>query len=159
MARIKGATFKVDGINELESQFKRIGKMPKKHLNRSAKEGIKDPEKEAKARAPVGKTGTLRKSVKKMLETPNKRNKGVYRLRYDAKFTDHFQKKTTGVYGGKTPHAYYPASVEYGYKGKYGKVIPKTQYTFKKIMAKHEKSSAQKVVDSLNKSITELTKG
>ena len=35
--------------------------------------------------------------------------------------TDLFLKPTTGVYGGVTPFAYYPASVEYGFPTRSGK--------------------------------------
>jgi hypothetical protein len=157
MAELRGASFKIIGLQELQSQFERVGKMPKKYLNKAAREGIADPLRDAKASAPVGKTGILKKSIKRTMETPNKRNKGVYRIAYDPKYSDVFQKPTTGVYGGKTPYAYYPSSVEYGYKTKFGKT--KGQFNLMKAVARHEKSSTQKVVDSLNKSLTQLLKG
>jgi hypothetical protein len=160
MAQIKGADFRVEGLVELENQFARVGKFPKKYLTKAAREGIADPLKKIKASAPVGKRtktkGTLKKSVKKKMEEPNKRNKGVYRIAYDPKFTDTFHKPTTGRYGGSTPFAYYPSSVEYGYKGPDGHVRVKTEHWAEKILRANEKASAKKVVDSLNKSITEL---
>ncbi len=163
MAQVRGANFEITGLAELDAQFARIGKMPKKYLTKAAREGINDPLRAVKALAPVGKKtttkGTLKRSIKKKMETPNKRNKGVYRIHYDPKFTDVFHKPTTGAYGGETPYAYYPASVEYGYKGKGGKhITPKTQYWLNKTLERFEKSSAQKVVDSLNNSLTQLLK-
>ena len=92
------------------------------------------------------------------METPNKRNKGVYRLQYSPKFNDVFQKKTTGVYGGALPHAYIPASVEYGYKGPKGHVAVKTMNWANKALRSTERSSMQKTVNSLTESIDILLK-
>lgn len=159
MAYVRGASsagVTVRGINELQAQFDRVGKMPKKYLTKAGRVGIADDERQVKALAPKGKTGTLKKAIKKKMETPNKRNKGVYRLRFDPKYTDQFRKDTTGVYGGKTPYAYYPSSVEYGYLGKGGHVAVKTMYWADKILRGNEKNSLDKVVKSLNDSIDEL---
>ena len=161
MAEIKSATkfgITIVGLPELQAQFERLGKMPKKYLNKAGREGIADSEKAAQAMAPKGKTGILKKSIKRKLETPNKRNKGVYRLQYNPKFTDHFRKPTTGVYGGRTPEAYYPASVEYGYLGKGGHVKVKTMHWADKALRSTERSSMQKTVNSLTDSIDTLLK-
>jgi hypothetical protein len=160
MAIVRGAiglNIRVEGIEGLEAQFARIGKMPKKYLTKSAKAGMADPERQAKADAPVGKTGNLKKSIKKKMETPNKRNKAVYRLRYNPEMTPLFLKKSSGAYGGKPPKAYYPASVEYGFKTKKGKVAG--QYNMAKAIQQHQESSLKKVVDSLNDSIDTLLRG
>jgi hypothetical protein len=149
------------GADELARQFARIEKMPKKYLTRSAKAGSKPILTEARAKAPVGKgtetSGTLKKSLRLKQETPNKRNKAVYRLRYDPKYTTSFLKPTTGVYGGKTPFAYYPASVEYGFKTAVGKT--EGSHLFSKIVASHEKRSFETVVRELNKAIDEILRG
>ena len=120
MAEVRGASqncIVVEGLEELQAQFNKLGKMPKKYLTKAGRAGIAKDLQDVKANAPTGKTGNLKKSIKKKLETPNKRNKGVYRLSFDSKMTPHFRKPTTGIYGGKTPYAYYPSSVEYGYIG------------------------------------------
>lgn len=156
MAVVRGWKDAVIGLEELEAQFERIGKMPKKYLTRSAKAGMRAPLADARANAPVGETGVLKKSIKQKMETPNKRNKSVYRLSYSTKYTDHFRKPTTGIYGGRTPYAYYPASVEYGYKTKKGRV--KGQYAMSWAVHKNEGSSLKIVVNELNKAINELTK-
>lgn len=158
MAVVRGATFEVRGQRELERQFARIGKMPKKYLTKAARVGMSDPLKEARTNAPKGKTGHLKRSIRRKTETPNKRNKVIYRLVYNPSMTPNFLKPTTGKYGGKTPNAYYPASVEYGYKGPKGKIFPKTMYWLSTIMERNERSSIQKVVDSLNDSIDEMTR-
>ena len=161
MAEIRGASsvkIRVEGLEELQAQFDRIGKMPKKYLTKAAKLGAEDPLRQAKANAPVGKytktRGTLKKSIQKKMETPNKRNKSVYRIRFNPKYTDVFLKKGGGgVYGGRDP-AYYPHSVEYGRKGKKGYVHGK--YFIAKAIRQHQQRSMQKIVDSLSKSIDEL---
>ena len=155
MAIVRGQNFEIVGMPELESQFERIEKMPKKYLTRAAKEGMKKPLADAKANAPVGETGMLKKSIKRKMETPNKRTKSVYRAWYDPKFNDIFQKPTTGVWGGKTPYTYYPNAVEFGHKSKNGWV--KGQYAMNWAIHKNEKSSLQTVVNKLNEAIDELT--
>jgi hypothetical protein len=155
MAEIRGATFRVEGLRELQAQFERIGKMPKKYLTRAAKEGSDGPLKEAKGSAPVGKTGLLKKGLQRKMETPNKRNKSVYRIRWSPNYTDQYLKPTTGVLGGKTPFAYYPHSVEYGFPTKSGR--KEGQYFVTKAIERTESSSMQKIVNSLSKSIEEIT--
>jgi hypothetical protein len=160
MAFIRGASglnISVQGLEQLQSQFERIGKMPKKYLTKSAKAGMADPERQAKANAPVGKTGNLKKSIKKKMETPNKRKKAVYRLRYNPDMTPLFLKPSSGAYGGRPPSAYYPASVEYGFKTKTGKVAG--QFNMTKAIQMHQQSSLQKVINSLNQSIDDIIRG
>lgn len=165
LAEIRGANslnIKVEGLEVLQAQFEKVGKMPKKYLTKAAREGIADPERDAKRSAPVGKgtptSGTLRKSIKKKMETPNKRNKGVYRLAYDKKFTPLFLKPSSGAYGGKPPVAYYPHSVEYGFRTKGGRKVP-GQFNMTKAIERHQAQSLQKVVDSLNDSLDQLLRG
>jgi hypothetical protein len=155
LALVRGRDLEIEGLLELEGQFERIGKMPKKYLTRAAKAGMKFPLADARANAPVGETGLLKKSIKQKMETPNKRNKSVYRLAYDAKYNDDFQKETTGVYGGETPYAYYPNSVEFGFKTAKGRV--KGQYAMNWAVHKNETKSVQTVVDKLHEAIDELT--
>jgi hypothetical protein len=161
MAEVRGASsvnIRVEGLHELQAQFNRLGKMPKKYLTKAAKAGMADPLRQAKANAPIGKgtktSGNLKKSIKSKMETPNKRNKTVYRLRYDPKMTEGFLKDSSGAYGGKPPKAYYPASVEYGFKKKVGKVAG--QFNMARAIQQHQSGSVKKVVDSLRDSLDEL---
>ena len=156
LAEIRGATFEVDGLKELEAQFKRIEKMPKKYLTKAAKLGSDGPLRVAKANAPIGKTGLLKKGLHRKMETPNKRNKSIYRIRWNPKYTKDYLKPTTGIYGGKTPFAYYPHSIEYGFKTAQGRI--QGQYFVTKAIENTEKDSSQKIVKSLSDSIDELTK-
>lgn len=159
MAQIRGASkfdIEVKGLKELQAQFDRVGKIPKKYLTKAAKEGSNDPLRAVKAAAPVGKTGLLKKGLHRKMETPNKRNKAVYRIRWNSKFTEQYLKPTTGKYGGKTPFAYYPHSVEYGFKTANGRREGK--YFVTKALRATTQESLQKVVNSLRDSIDTLLK-
>lgn len=159
LAEIRGASLlniKVEGLEQLQSQFEKIGKMPKKYLTKSAKVGSDAPLKDARSSAPVGETGLLKKGLHRKMETPNKRNKAVYRIRWNPKYTEQYLKPTTGIYDGKTPFAYYPHSVEYGFKSKHGRV--QGQYFVTKAIERNQADSLQKIVDSLNDSIDQLLK-
>lgn len=151
MAVVRGANFQIEGLNDLERQFRRIEKMPKKHLTKAAKLGSNEPLKDARATAPRGKSGLLKKGLHRKMETPNKRTKAVYRIRWNPKYADHYRKPTSGVYGGKTPNAFYPHSIEYGFKTAKGKT--EGQYFVTKAVEKNEQDSLNKVVRSLTESI------
>jgi hypothetical protein len=150
-------TFTLEGYAQLMHQISRIEKFPKKMLTKAAKIAMAKPLAQAKQDAPVGETGLLKKGLKRQLETPNKKKKSVYRLLWDKKFTAEYRKPTSGKYGGKTPEAYYPHSVEFGYKTANGRTAG--QYFAKHAVEMHEKDSYQKLVDSLWDSIQELTRG
>jgi hypothetical protein len=161
MAVVRGATqlgIKVEGLQELQAQFNKLGKMPKKHLTKASKAGSDGPLREAKGSAPTGETGLLKKGLQRKMETPNKRNKTVYRIRWNPNYTNNYLKPTTGAYGGKTPFAYYPHSVEYGFKGKYGRIETKHYHFVTKAIERTEAQSLKKIVNSLNDSIDQLTK-
>lgn len=158
MAVVRGASSQgiyVVGLQELQSQFERIGKMPKKHLTKAAKAGSQGPLRAARANAPTGKTKMLKKGLHQKMETPNKRNKTVYRIRWNPKYTDDYRKPSSGAYGAVKTPAYYPHSQEYGFKTKNGYV--KGRYFITKAIERHQSSSLKKIVKSLNESITTLT--
>lgn len=157
MAVVRGASqlgIRVEGLNELQSQFERIGKMPKKYLTKAAKVGSDGPLKDARNNAPKGKTGMLKRGIHRKMETPNKRNKAVYRIRWNPKYTEHYLKPSSGAYGGTPPVAFYPNSQEYGFKVKNGKVAGR--YFVAKAIQKNQDHSLKKIVDSLNDSISTL---
>lgn len=149
-------SFKVEGLPELLAQLSRVEKFPKKELTKAAKLGMAKPLAQAKADAPVGETGLLKKGLKRLLETPNKKKRSVYRLLWDKKFTAEYRKPTSGKYGGKTPEAYYPHSVEFGFKTKNGR--KKGQYFARDAVEMHEKESNQILIDSLWDSVKKLTR-
>lgn len=158
IVRGRGQTFHANivGLAELEAQFARLDKFPRKEMTKAAKSGMTPLLKKVRDAAPKGKTGNLKRSLRFKRETPNKRNKAVYRIAYSAKFTDVFRKPTTGIYGGWTPYAYYPNSVEYGYKSAKGFVDGK--FFMANTIRAHEAMTVQRVTSSLNKSINDLTR-
>lgn len=72
---------------------------------------------------PQGRTGNLRRALEVHKEAQRKKGKAVYEIRYSPKFNDRLQKpiKQPGTYGGKSPHAYYPSSLEFGFLTAKGK--------------------------------------
>jgi hypothetical protein len=160
MAGIRGATFSVEGITELEAQFGRIGKMKKKYLNKAAREGIDPTLQKVKSAAPTGKTGMLKKGIRKKLETPNHRNKSVYRINWNPKYSESYYKPSDGSYGGEPPKAFYPYSQEYGFLNSKGTKTHTRWYHFaSNVLKQEEQASAKRVVDSLSHSIDEIIRG
>jgi hypothetical protein len=158
IVRGRGEMFhaQIVGLKELEAQFARISNFPRKEMTKAAKSGMAGPLKDARTAAPVGKTGMLKRSIRSQRETPNKRNKAVYRLVFSSKFSDYLVKESSGAYGGTPPRAYYPASQEYGFKIKNGFV--QGRFFMENAMRRNESRSIQKVTSSLNKSIDDLLK-
>jgi hypothetical protein len=155
MGGVRGTNWELVGLDRLEAQFRTLGKFPKKSLTKAAKAGREAPLAMAKEKAPR-KTGTLKRGIKPIMETPNKRTKTVYRLVFDRKYNDVFQKpiKNVGIYGGKKDTGYYPVSMEYGFKTKYG--FRFGEEFVKKAIEHTERSSAQKIVNVLNEEIDKL---
>jgi hypothetical protein len=162
LAEIRGArdlSIRVIGLEELQRQFDRLDKIPKKVLTKAAKAGVKKPLAQARATAPVGKgetAGTLKKGIKAKMETPNKKKKSVYRINWDAKYSNIFIKKAKKfprLYGGQHP-AYYPQSVEWGFKTAKGKTQGK--YFVRAAIESNQQDSLQKIVDILNDEITNI---
>jgi len=146
----------LEGLDQLEEQFALIGKPPKRILTKAAKAGIAPTLAEARQTAPKGKTGMLKRGVHSIQETPNRRNKGVYRINWWSKYSDFYRKKikNAGVYGGKKNPAYYPQSVEWGYPTKHGKKAGR--YFVRAAMEAHQAQSLQTVIDVLLEEIENL---
>lgn len=111
-------SLKVD-MTGLQKDLKRLGKVPQKHVTASARKGMNIVLKDAKATAPYD-TGDLKKGM--ILDGEKSRYKGkkVYKVVFDPKMNDVFQKKNAN--GEVT--AYYPISQEYGFFTKNGRYIP-----------------------------------
>lgn len=116
MARL---SFGVTGINALNRDLKKLGKIPQKHVTSSAKKGMGLVLKQAKASAPSD-TGDLKRGMKLSGEKSRYKGKKVYRIIFDPAMNDVFQKKNKE--GGVT--GYYPISQEYGFFAKNGRYIP-----------------------------------
>jgi HK97 gp10 family phage protein len=111
--------FKVEGMRELEKSLKKLGNVPQKHVTASARKGMSIVRKDAKTNAPRD-TGALERGIVLKGERSKLKAKKVYRVVFDDKMNDIFQKKNEqgDVIG------YYPVSQEYGYFTKSGRYIP-----------------------------------
>ena len=115
----------IEGLDEAIEMIKKVGELPQKCVNRAAKKGIQIAKQDAKNGRWVDQTGYLRKAIKEKAEKTKIKAKKVYDLWPDPNYNDVFVKISKN---GK--RAYYPASVEYGFKTKSGGYSPgfKTLY-------------------------------
>ena len=110
---------KVEGMDEVIKMIKDAGELPQKCVNKAAKKGIQIAKKDAKGGGWVDQTGYLRKAIKEKAEKSKTKGKKVYDLWPDPSYNDVFVKTTK-----KGKRAYYPASIEYGFKTKSGGYVP-----------------------------------
>lgn len=111
--------FEIEGMKELEKSMKKLGKIPQKHVTSTSKKAMKPALTKSRANAPYD-TGQLKKGVVMVGEKAKAKGKKAYRIVFDDKMNDVFQKpnkegKVTG---------YYPVSQEYGFFAKNGRYIP-----------------------------------
>lgn len=103
----------------LQRDLKKLGKVPQRHVTASARKGMNIVLKDAKATAPY-ETGDLKKGMILKGEKSRYKGKKVYKVIFDPKMNDIFQKKNAkGEVTG-----YYPISQEYGFFAKNGRYIP-----------------------------------
>lgn len=112
-------TFRIEGMKELQKSLERLGKVPQKHVTSSSRKAMNIVLKQSRATAPVD-TGALKKGMKLKGERSRTKGKKVYRVVFDPKYNDIFQKKNKD---GKVT-GYYPVSQEYGFFAKNGRYIP-----------------------------------
>lgn len=167
MAEIRtgGLRIRVEGLEQLQRQFDRLGnKFPKKGLTKAAKLGSDPILRDVRAAAPVSKKatkGTLKRSVYRKMEKGKRRTKSVYRVWFNPKFVTIFKGKKivrVGLYGGQSDYGYYPMSVEYGFLGPKGHQEGPNAHFVSKALDKNRNSSLQIVVDTLNKEIDKLVR-
>jgi hypothetical protein len=149
----------IEGFAELMRQLERVEKVPKSVTTKAAREGIKDPLKDAKANAPEY-SGTLKNGIIKILEkSPRGKAKSVYRIVFDRALNPIFQKpiENPGANGASPPksHGYYPVSQEYGFKTNGGGYEPGL-YFVREALQKNEADSERKIVQRLGKEIDKL---
>ena len=111
--------FGVEGIDKLNRDLKKLGKIPQTHVTSSAKKGMNIAIKQAKSTAPVD-SGDLKRGIKLSGEKARYKGKKVYRIIFDSAMNDTFQKKNAE---GKVT-GYYPISQEYGFFSRDGRYIP-----------------------------------
>lgn len=108
-------------FSRLEKAIKRLGKLPQKCVTKASRKGAKHVLSEAKRLAPY-RLGFLEEGIILVGERSKKKGKKVYQVVFDRRMNDVFQKKIKdpGKYKGENQKAYYPASMEYGFKTKDG---------------------------------------
>lgn len=104
------AKYKLEGLDEVLKMLKNVEDLPQKCVNKSARNGAKISQIDAKNNAPF-LTGDLEKGIILKAEKTTKKGKKVYQVTFDSAMNDVFQK--TNKEGKVT--GYYPASMEYGW--------------------------------------------
>lgn len=141
------ANFKIQGMNKLRADLKKLGQVPQKHVTPSAKKGMNIVLKDAKANAPYD-TGQLKKGIILTGERTRLKGKKVFRVVFDSSMNDIFQKKNTD---GKI-NGYYPVSQEYGFFAKNGRYIPGFRFIHDSLTDNAQKAG-QVMVDTMKKKI------
>lgn len=149
MAKI---TLKVEGMKELQKSLDKLGKVPQKHVTASSKKGMTIVRNEARSKAPY-LSGDLEKGII-LVPEQTKKGKKVYRVVFDSKMNDVFQKPNKD---GKIT-GYYPVSQEYGYFAKNGRYIPGFAFT-RGALEKKAPEVEKTIVDTMKTKIdTEIAK-
>lgn len=94
----------------------RVEKVPQRAVTKAAGKGATVVRKAVRSAVPED-TGALKRGIIRNGERSRIKGKKVYDLMFDPGMNDIFQKpiKNPGEAGGKSPHGYYPASMEYGF--------------------------------------------
>lgn len=147
------ATFKIEGMKELEKKLKKLGEVPQKAVTPASKKGMTIALKDARENAPF-ETGDLEKGIIMKPEESKKKGKKVYRVVIDSEMNDVFQKlgKDGKVSG------YYPSSMEYGFIDKSGTFNPGHYYMRDALMDNKtdiEKTIVKEMTKKVDKIINE----
>lgn len=143
------AKFEVEGMDEVIKIIKDVGELPQKCVNKAAKKGIQIAKKDAKNGGWVDETGYLRKGIKEKAEKTKIKGKKVYDLWPDPSMNDVFVKTSKS---GK--RAYYPASIEYGFKTKNGGYVPGFKFLYNALTSNKgqiEQTIIQVLTDEIDK--------
>lgn len=104
-----------------QAALHRVEKIPQKAVNKAAGKGATIAGKAIRAAAPRGDTNQLRKGFKRKAERTRVKGRKVYYYAMDEGKNDIFQKPipanpgNPGARKSDWKHAYYPASIEYGF--------------------------------------------
>lgn len=113
------ADFVINWDDEIkfERALSRISTMPQKISKKAGGQAANAVRRSIRSEIPVGKTGQLRRGIIRVGERSRYKGKKIYDLMFDPDKNGIFQKdiKHPGEAGGKRGHAYYPASMEYGF--------------------------------------------
>ena len=137
----------VIGIKELKRQLGQLGADKKSVLRTKLKDIVKEAGTpsltQAQEDAPLGHTGDLDDSIRLLeVETKGGNYTQVY---FEDKPSFKKRIKNPGKYGGKKNDAYYPNSIEYGWKGANGKVYAPGE-SFVRKAGKKKRSIANRTI-------------
>lgn len=123
------AHFEIEGLDNLKATIERIGKLPQKCVNRAAKEGAQFGLEKMKEETQFKHSkGKLKKGLGLKAEKYKRRGKKAYQITYKKGYSKIFTQPPivdVGKYGGDPRgRFFYPASVEFGRKGRGGKSKP-----------------------------------
>jgi len=115
--------FEVDGLNDLLDYMKSLEEVPQRVVTKTAKAGGQILLNEARIDAPV-KSGDLENGLMLVRNSKSGKGKSFYDVQMNPAMNNTFRSdiKVQGKYGGRFPTGYYPASMEYGFLTKHGKV-------------------------------------
>lgn len=117
--------FKVEGIEELNKKFKKIGSPPQKTVTKAARMGMSITLRNIRgSNAWIDDTGEMRKGLKLIGEKSQYKSKKVYQVVFDRAKNDVFRGEIKNPVKGKQKTYYYPASQNYGYYLKNGQYMP-----------------------------------
>lgn len=113
---MKPIVFQLKGFDGFVGVLGSMEDVPKKCVTKAAGKGANVVRKAIRSNVPV-RTGALKRGIVRTGERSRLKGKKVYDLMFDPGMNDVFQKpiKNPGEAGGKSDHAYYPASMEYGF--------------------------------------------
>ena len=146
--------FKIEGMRELQKSLKKLGNVPQKHVTSSARKGMNVVLRDAKQNAPRD-SGALKKGSILQGERSTTKGKKVYKVVFDPKMNDTFQKKNAE--GDVT--GYYPISQEYGFFARNGRYIPGFKFVHN-ALENNAGKMAKTIVETMKKKIdSEIAKG
>lgn len=105
-------------LKEAKKTFDAMGTLPAKIVTAAARRGATVTRKAVKNSGAMPEdTGTMRKALRTKREKTRYKGKKVYEVIFDPALNAYLQRpiKNPGEAGGKSPKAYYPASMEYGF--------------------------------------------
>ena len=146
-------SFDVHEVELMVGVLDRMGKKPQKAVTKAASKGTTVVRRSVRGTVPVGETGNLKKGIIRKGERSRLKGKKVYDLTLDRRMNAIFQKpvKNPGEAGSKATlggHAYYPASMEYGFltRSKGGGVDYVPGYEFMKKGTEAAAPEAERVI-------------
>jgi hypothetical protein len=141
---------KIEGMAELETYMRDMGRLPQKCVSKAARQGATIAKKAAIKGGWIDQSGEMRKGILLKGEKSKVKGRKVYQVSIDAAQNDIFVKMTKS---GK--RYYYPASQEYGFKTKNGGYTPGFHF-MRDALVENKNSVEQKIVDVLSKEIDKL---